>query len=120
MRISFHVPGHVYDENLEQPFQDSYVISTLDGWSYEGDNMYNYIDMELVDKGIVGGTIRATWTPDQGLEVITDFWAPDTLHSSYIDRLREEVAGQLSDGIGEGGFEITIDGQKIVIVADTD
>src|SRR5262249_230868 len=140
MRISFHVPGYVYDdkteepdqdssvhvsgycydEKAEQPIQDSSVLSALDDWRYEGGNMYNYIGMELVDQGVVGGTIRATWTPDHGLEVVTDYWAPDTLHPSYINQLRDETRGQLSDGIGECGFEITLDGRKLVLVADTD
>src|SRR5262245_47937015 len=100
MRISVHVPGYVYDEREELPVQDSSghvfdegeelpvrdpsVLSALDGWQYEGGNMYNYIDMELVDQAVVGGTIRATWTADRGLEVVTDYWAPDTLAPSYI------------------------------------
>jgi hypothetical protein len=137
MRISFRVPGYVYDENVEEPdqqrssfyvydenadrpIQDPSILSALDGWQYEGGNIYNYIDMELVDHGVIGGTIRATWTPDRGLEVVTDYWAPDSLDPSYIDRLRAETLGQLSDGIGEGGFEIAPEGRQLVLVAHTD
>jgi hypothetical protein len=136
MRISVHVPGYVYDEREELPVQgssghvfdegeelpvrDPSVLSALDGWQYEGGNMYNYIDMELVDQAVVGGTIRATWTADRGLEVVTDYWAPDTLAPSYIDKLRDETLAQLSDGIGEGGFEVTLGGRELVLVADTD
>lgn len=119
MRISFRVPGYLYDDT-DQPVVNSSILSALDGWQYEGGNMYNYIDMDLADQAVVGGTIRATWTPDRGLEVVTDYWAPDTLHPSYISRLRAETAGQLSDGIGEEGFEITLDGRNLVLVADTD
>src|SRR5260370_19537976 len=120
MRISFHVPGNVYDETVEQLVQDSSVLAALDGWRYEGGNMYNYIAMELVDQSVVGGTIRAAWMPDRGLEVVTDFWVPDTLHPSYINQLSDETIGQLGDGIGEGGFKISLGGHELVLVADID
>jgi hypothetical protein len=120
MRVSIRVPGYVYDEKTEQRVENSAVLSTLDGWRYDAGSVYNYLDMELVDQGVVGGTIRATWTPDRGLEIVTDYWAPDTLQPSYINQLRDATVGQLSDGIGEGGFEITHDGRELVIVADTD
>jgi hypothetical protein len=140
MRISFHVPGYVYevnmaeseqdtsvcsvgsvnDENIEEPIEDISVLSALDGWRYEGGNMYNYIDMELVDQGVAGGIIRAIWTPERGLEVVIDYWAPDTLSASYINQLRDDTRGQLSDGIGECGFEIMLDCRDYVLVAGTD
>jgi hypothetical protein len=120
MRISFRVPGYIYDKWTDQSIRDSVVLSTLDGWRYDGGNMYNYISSELAEQGIVGGDIRASWTSDRGLEVVTDYWMPDASHTSYINQLRDETIGQLSDGIGEGGFEITLDGQDVLLVADTD
>jgi hypothetical protein len=120
MRISFRLPGYVYDEQTDQVVTDPSALSALNGWHYDEDCIYNYLGMELVDQGVVGGIIRLTWMSERGLEVITDFWAPDSLQSSAIKQLRDQTAGQLSDGIGEGGFEIALKGRKMVIVADTD
>jgi ankyrin repeat protein len=82
--------------------------------------MYNYLDMDLVDQGVVGGDIRITWEPGQGLEIVTDYWAPDTLQRSYINKLRDETRGQLSDGIGESGFQVSVGKREYVLRADTD
>src|SRR5215469_16666423 len=139
MRISFHVPGYVYtrgterndgsshvhgskfsDKEMELIVEDDSTLSALSGWCYRGSAMYNYLDMELIDQGIVGGIIRVAWTAGSGLEIIIDYWAPDTLHHSYISRLRDETIGQLSDGIGECGFEVLLDERKLLLVADTD
>src|SRR5437867_145769 len=78
MRISFRVPGYVYDTN-DQVVENPAGLSTLDGWRYDEGCIYNYIDMELVDQGVLGGTIRATWRPDHGLEIVTEYWALDAL-----------------------------------------
>jgi hypothetical protein len=120
MRISFQVPGYIYDKNTDQLVEDPAGLSTFDGWRYDGDSMYDYLDMELVDQGVTGGFIRVIWTPDRGLEIVTDYWAPDTLQPSYVNQLRDETIGQLSDGMGEGGFQVTLNGRAFVIVADTD
>jgi hypothetical protein len=120
MRISFRVPANVYDRETEQPLTDQATLSALDGWRYEGGSTCNYLDMELVDQAITGGTIRAAWTALRGLEVIIDYWAPDSLPPSSVNHLRDQSLGQLSDGIGEGGFEVTLDRQQMLIVANTD
>ena len=110
--------GYAYDGETDEVVLDSSVVSALDRWQYEKGSMYDYIDMDLVDQAVVGGTIRATWTPDRELEIVTDYWAPDDLPPAYIKRLRDETRGQLSDGIGEGGFEIEQGGRRLVLVAD--
>ncbi len=120
MRISFYVPGYAYSVKTERLVRNSSALSLLDGWKYGGGNMYDYLDVELVDQGVIGGTIRTSWTPDKGLEVVTDYWVPDSLRPLFIDRLRDETVAQLSDGIGEGGFEINLQGQEFILVADTD
>jgi hypothetical protein len=139
MRVSFRVPGYLYEESsnetdsdesvhgrqniadswAQQPVADQSVLSALDGSYYGADNMYNYLDMDLIDRGVVEGKIRAVWTAERGLEVIIDYWAPDTLPASSINKLREATRGQLSDGIGEVGFQIAIGGRNFVLVADT-
>jgi hypothetical protein len=118
MRISFRVSGHVFDTNA-QAVENPAVLSTLGGWCYEEACIYNYVDMELVDQGVIGGTIRAAWNPGRGLEIVTDYWAPDTLDQAYINQLRDETLGQLSDGIGHGGFELTLEGKVCFLVAET-
>lgn len=120
MRISFHVPGRVYEKDSERSVQDMSALLSLDSWRYESGNMYDYIDMRLVDEGVTGGIIRAAWIADRGLEIVIDYWAPDTLSHSHVDQLRDETAGQLSDGLGAGGFEATIGDRKLVLMPDTD
>jgi hypothetical protein len=119
MRISIRVPAYVYDWNTEQLIANTAILSTLDGWRVEAGCIYDHLDMKLVDEGVIGGTIQSRWTPDRGLEIVTDYWAPDTLAHSYIDKLRDETVVQLSDGIGEGGFAFTLDGRELVLAADT-
>ncbi len=120
MRISFHLPGYLFEEMTDPAVEDSLVLRALDGWQYEGGNLYNYVDMELVDQGVVGGTVRASWAPDRGLRVVVDYWTPDSFLPSSVSRLRDDTLGQLSDGIGAGGFEVTANGRSLVLVADTD
>src|SRR5262249_19103999 len=102
MRISMHFRGYVYDKNTGNVVVDPAILSSLVGWRYEGDSLYNYLGTKLVDLGVVGGTIRVTWEPERGLDIIIDYWAPDTLQQSDIDQLREDTDSQLADGIGEG------------------
>ncbi len=120
MRVSFCVPGCVYTAKSEEVVQISSELSLIDGWQYELAKICDFMDMQLVDQGVVGGTIRARWTPGKGLEVVTDYWMPDSLPASFIDLLRDETLAQLSDGIGEGGFEILLHGREYILVADTD
>jgi hypothetical protein len=120
MRIAIRLPGYVSDAKTEQPVEDDFVLSSLDGWCYDGGNTYNYLSMDLVDHGIVGGIIRMTCAPNHRLEIVVDYWAPDILEPSCINQLRDETVGQLSDGIGEAGFAVALGGRECIIVPEVD
>jgi hypothetical protein len=120
MRVSVSLLASVYDKNTEEALVNPAILSAIDGWRYEEDLLYNYLDMELVDLGVVGGEIKAVWRPSIGLEVVVDYWAPATVPNAQVDALRDYTAGQLSDGIGEGGFEITVGGRDLLLLPHTD
>src|SRR5262249_42553404 len=55
-----------------------------------------------------------------GIHIVIEYWAPDILPSPQLGALTDYTAGQMSDGIGEGGFEIIVGGRELVLVPDKD
>jgi hypothetical protein len=118
MRISFHVAGYVCVRNGNQTVVDPAILEMVNGWQYTADSLYNYLDAELVDQGIVGGAISATWAPRRGVEIVIDYWVPDSLSEVYVNKLRDQTVIQLSDGIGEGGFDVELGGNEFILIVD--
>jgi len=79
------------------------VPADLDGWSYREDRLENYLDSPLAEAGVIGGEFRAA-VQDGKAEVLLDFWYPGSMPADLLDLLRENAIGQVSDGMGEGGF----------------
>jgi Ankyrin repeats (many copies) len=91
---------------------------SLDGWTYEDDRLEAYLDDEVIDQGVIGGVIRTVVTPAGVAYILIDFWAPAILDDRIVELLRQDVTGQLSDGIGEWGFDITSHGGQWVLMPD--
>ncbi len=115
MKMSFRSNAYVIDEET-----DDHVAAprSLDGWSYEDDRLENYLDFEIADLGVVGGVIRAVVTQVGNAYIVIDYWSPDFLGDKAFEMLREDTIGQLSDGMGENGFEFVSHGRCLLLMPD--
>jgi hypothetical protein len=87
-----------------EPVTARSIIRELDGAESE-DACGNYIDCDLADLGITGGTVRLTYdTGEARFRVSTEYISPVKLKPAQLKRLARDTVGQWSDGIGEGCF----------------
>lgn len=91
--------------------QDVTVLECLDGCCYgeNGENIADYLDTELADIGIIGGTIRCSFSHSGGLKLWTDYWAPQRLGEDDLAKLVQYTISQWEDGIGESGFRFELE-----------
>lgn len=81
------------------------MIGELDG-AESDEACSNYLDNELADFGITGGTVKLTYDCGEGqFRVSSEYTSPTKLKSSQLKRLANDTFGQWSDGIGEGCFD---------------
>jgi hypothetical protein len=81
------------------------IIRKLDG-AESDDLCSNYLDNDLADLGITGGTVKLAYSSEgHCFQVITEYTAPAKLKPQQLKRLVRETEGQWSDGIGEGCFD---------------
>jgi hypothetical protein len=114
MKMTFCVPATVFntdDQEIVPP-------AVIDGWRYTDDTIQRYLDFELADAGICGGELRAKVENGQAM-VLIDYWGPANIASELIEQLEAHTLGQLDDGIGEGGFEIKDNDDRLFLVANT-
>jgi uncharacterized protein len=69
-----------------------------------GELCSDYMDAELADLGIVGGSVKLEHIGGGEFRVVSEYRSPVRLVDSQVERLTENTVGQWSDGIGEGGF----------------
>jgi hypothetical protein len=120
MRISLCVRAQLFDQAADRVVVDTAILTAVDGWRYLEDSLCNYMEMDLLDVGVVGGDIRSIYTQGHGLELIADYWAPHKLSPSHLQALREFTLGQWSDGLGESGFELRLRGQDFILAPEND
>lgn len=81
------------------------IIRELNG-AESADACANYLDSDLTDLGITGGTVRLTYdSAENQFRVSSEFTSPIKLKPAQLKRLARETVGQWSDGIGEGCFD---------------
>jgi hypothetical protein len=81
------------------------IIRRLDG-AESDDACANYLDSDLADLGITGGTVKLTYDSGDGrFRVSSEYTAPAKLKPAQLKRLAHDTVGQWSDGIGEGCFD---------------
>ncbi|MGL4423620.1 MAG: ankyrin repeat domain-containing protein [Gemmataceae bacterium] len=81
------------------------IIRELDG-AESDDVCANYLDSDLADLGITGGTVKLTYDSGEGqFRVSSEYTTPAKLKPAQLKRLVGETVGQWSDGIGEGCFD---------------
>src|SRR5215468_2668862 len=91
------------------------LILKLDG-AESDDGCANYLDSDLADLGITGGTVKLTYDAGEGRFLVSSAYAaPARLKPAQLKRLARETVGQWSDGIGEGCFDDLAERLGVVI-----
>ncbi|OAI47674.1 hypothetical protein AYO44_09255 [Planctomycetaceae bacterium SCGC AG-212-F19] len=81
------------------------IIRELDG-AESDDVCGDYLDSDLADLGITGGTVKLIYDPGDGkFRVSSEYTVPAKLKLAELKRLARDTVGQWSDGIGEGCFD---------------
>jgi len=98
------------------------VLRLLDGVKAFGDDddpgMAVHLDEDMIDAGIVGGDVGFSYSFPSGLRVNAVFWAPVRLAPLLLERLIVFTLSQWSDGAGEGGFDVSTEAGKLIVLAD--
>jgi hypothetical protein len=81
------------------------IIDELDG--IESDEACaDYLDNDLADLGITGGTVKLSYNRNEGqFRVSSEYTSPVKLKPTQLKSLVDDTVGQWSDGIGEGCFD---------------
>jgi hypothetical protein len=103
-KLVYSAPVSVCD-SLEEPVKDPRILSALADVSCLEGTVLEYLDTRFPDQAdFRGGYLRLT--PDKKrLKVQIEIDCPRELEKSELSQLRESLDGQVSDGIGEGGFD---------------
>ena len=81
------------------------IIRQLDG-AESDDACADYLDTDLADLGITGGTVKLTYDAGEGqFRVSSEYTSPVKLKPAQLKHLARDTIGQWSDGIGEGCFD---------------
>lgn len=120
MRISICYGAEVYFKDGSEPIFDEMIFAHLQNWKYKDEPLYYYLDAALVDVGIIGGIIRINYKSTGKLQIVVDYWAPSLLAPLNLQLLQKFTSAQLVDGIGEGGFNVTLNEIDYLIVPDID
>lgn len=99
----------------ETPVTARSIIKKLDG-AESDDVCSNYLDSELADLGITGGTVKLNYDAGAGrFRVSSEYTSPVKLKPAQLKHLVSDTAGQWSDGIGEGCFDELAERLGVVI-----
>jgi hypothetical protein len=91
--------------NDERPVTAPATLRQLDGVE-SNEICSDYIDSDLADLGITGGTVKLSYDVGEGrFQVSTEYTSPVKLELVQLSRLACDTTGQWSDGIGEACFD---------------
>lgn len=119
MKITICSRAVAMEPMSDRVVRDMEVLESLDGYRYGGSsgNIADYIDMELADIGIIGGTSRCSFSHADGLRLCTDYWAPRALGPGELEQLEQYTIGQWEDGVGEDGFHMDLKTTSVDVFA---
>lgn len=104
-KLIYSAPVSVVD-SLDEPVKDLRVYSALAGLSHLDGTVLEHLSTELTGQAdFRGGFVRLTQNGKR-LEVRIEIDSPGKLEESELLELRQSLDGQVSDGIGEGAFDI--------------
>ncbi len=112
MKITCRIRGAVWDPETDRA---AAIPAGLDRWTFDGFPLDAYLDESLADLGLVDGSIRAE-AREGAAAIVFEFHAPGPLDDDAMTALAEFAAEQMSEGIGEDGFELELDGRAWLLV----
>ena len=107
MLIKFTCPAVAYDCDNE-PIEETDVLKSLDGLCDTEADIADYLGFPLDQLGLIDDGICFSF--DDGPKTLfaaVRFRCIDGLEETQLMKLRDAVAGQLSDGYGEEGFAVS-------------
>src|SRR5258708_7403812 len=115
MRLTYFFPAQVVkiDSDTEVSVPD-----LINNRELATEQLEKYFDPDVADAGVVGGSIRAVAHHGQ-VTIDVVYCLPTDTPSAIIEQLTKYTVAQLKDGIGEGGFELEIDGERFRILTNT-
>lgn len=116
MKATVRWQAYTLNPDTDEPVP---VPADLDGWAYQEDQFGNYLDTPVAEAGVIGGEVRAA-VQDGKVELLVDYWCPDSTSAEVLEQLRQYSIGQMSDGMGECGFVIDSADGPVMLVADED
>ncbi len=91
-------------------------LQALHGKILDPEEIARYLDDDLQDLGIEGGALSLKFDANQGtLQVVSEYRVAARLSEMQIAQVREQTAGQWSDGIGENGFLVEQGGRAFKV-----
>ena len=102
MLIRISGQAHVFSEDGSD-ISDPELLKRLDGLESR-ELCSDYMDAELADLGIVGGSLKLEHIGRGEFRVVSEYRSPARLDESQLEQLLNNTVGQWSDGIGEDGF----------------
>jgi hypothetical protein len=116
MRIVISGPAAAYDADSEEEITDPALLRRLAGHVVPDAACADFLDAPIFDEiDLTGGRIEAAFHPARGLRVVTEYCSPRALSGEELVALTADTQGQWSDGAGENGIDVTLDGRGIRI-----
>ncbi|MBX3398298.1 MAG: ankyrin repeat domain-containing protein [Gemmataceae bacterium] len=116
MRIVISGPAAAFDGDTQTEITDPAVLRRLAGLVVPDANCADYLYAPEFDElDLTGGRIETAYRSPGDLRVLTEYLTPRALSAEELAILVEYTEGQWSDGAGESGLEVTIEGQCIQI-----
>jgi hypothetical protein len=103
-KLVYSAPVAVSD-SLDEPVTDPKAFSALDGISIPEVSVLEYLDTDVPDQAEFRGGYLRLALDGKRLRVHIEIDSPRKLKRSELAELREALDGQVSDGIGESGFD---------------
>jgi hypothetical protein len=113
-KLVYSAPVAVSD-SLDKPVTDPNVLAALAGVSCLEGTVLEYLDTDIPDRAEFRGGYLRLARDGKRLRVRIEIDSPRRLKKSELAALREELDGQVSDGIGEGGFDFIEDAAQLSV-----
>jgi hypothetical protein len=114
VKLVYSAPVSVND-SLDEPIRDPQVLATLDGISCVPETVLEYLDELSPDQADFHGGYLRLVLDKKKLKAVIELDAPRKLSKSELAALRDDLDGQVSDGIGEGGFDFVSEAADLTI-----
>lgn len=113
-KLVYSAPVSVSD-SLGEPIKDPQVLAALADISCMQGTVLEYLEPTFPEQAeFASGYLRLALVGKR-LQVQIEIDSPRKLKKAELSALREELDGQVSDGIGEGGFDFVATAAELTI-----